>query len=452
MDSLNHVEPGPIKINVKNLLYCNKKCKLGKSFKGTKTNPAKVTVKIIHGVPGNSESQPYISIPLVKGNYIIKYKTTEYILYRILIFKSNSKIHSPPKTGESVREIFLHLTEKGNPGNPLLILSFFIENSDSISKSGDFFTQIFDKLLLNNDQLTEFNKQNLGNGEKSYDIETDQNWGPNMLIPKNHTFYKYNCKFPNKLVKNDDSLHNMSARECNWIIFHGIGSMLTITSNIIDKLLNETPGGTRRLIKTPLRAPIFPVYKYTDNKYREKLDVESLVVKCEKDGTIACDDDDIIESKKSRIEMNNKTSGCQLTLSNREIISLAKDYKPITIANIFTKALTIIIYLIAIIGAYYTATKLMSVYSSPFNPIQWLTCILRLFWEGILMVMSVLDAARGVPNRLRETSIKKAGISVANKIGDNYSKGIARRKGTSGGNVVDGHTRFANHYRDYMIH
>ena len=93
----------------------------------------------------------------------------------------------------------------------------------------------------------------------------------------------------------------------------------------------------------------------------------------------------------------------------------------------------------------------MSVYSSPFNPIQWLTFILRLLWEGGAMIYNLYLSAKGVNREGLGASIKKKGKEAVQNTKAHFMEASARRRDV-GGDVVDGHTRFANHYRDYMIH
>jgi len=449
------VESSCVHIDEKSVNYCNKLCHLD-TTELVKNDTDNSSVKItVTSVQDGIITNPYISVAPI-FNYNIKYNNVTYTLDNIYIWGKGGTIHNPGeinknlKNNDNTREILMHF--KSSNENSIM-LSVLVESTKTISRGSEFFSIIFDGLLSTQteslDSQITIKTQDDKTAGLLYTVTPDSNWGPNMLIPDDKSFYKYNSKIPKSLI--DGPTYTTT-----WLIFKETTTLTTLTDKVINRLL--TIGMSTSSTKAPplyinattnsLNEPIYPVYMYKDKKYRDPLDKNDIVIKCDKVGE--CDEGDIEGSNQSTIEMNNKLNGCPLTLSGKELGSIAHDsiLPSFQLSKVFTKCVMIALNLFSILGAYYFANKIMSVYSSPFNPMQWFTLIGVLVWK---LLKIIHPATLGV----RKDQLAQMPGKIREKVESGWRETAEQARSgakTKGGNLIDGHTRFANHYKNHLIH
>jgi len=432
----NYRETTPINIDPLKVLFCNKKCSLDISHLNSidtlechmTSNNTKLPYIFINfdheSVPGDDNA----SGPTSDNKLYVLYNNDEYYLKYILIV--NGTIHTPPiPTAGTSLEIVLRLI-KSNPtpddngdNDNNLCISVFADISDRLTIGSEFFSQIFDVLELSPDFASKVIK-NFGNrsdnGDQYGNINVENNWSPSMIIPSNKTFYKYKGTFPFNTHEKPPLMN------CNWIIFSESITIHKDTYNTMAKLLRPPSGGVKNeyLLGSLKRSlPKYPVYKYIDSKYREKLEPDDLVIKCEKNGE--CGAGEIENNDKD--ELNDRLNKCPLTLSSKEVDAIYSSWFDgifSTDNNYGLIACGIVFNICAIIIGYYVA-KLTMVYTYNFNfalhPITAILWIGKYFW-----------------NKVDKHPDAKE-----------LSDLTATPAGAQGGEIIDKHTQYLNHYNQF---
>ena len=177
-----------------------------------------------------------------------------------------------------------------------------------------------------------------------------------MIIPSNKTFYTYKGTFP------FDTPGDPSLKNCNWIIYSEHITIHDDTYNVMKRMMWQSTTNPEYLLNSLNHTtPTNPVYKYIDSKYREKLEPDDLVVKCEKNGE--CGAGEIENNDKD--ELNDRLNKCPPTLSSKEVETIYSSYLydilP-TSGNLTLIILAIWLNAFAIIIGYIVAKKIMDSY------------------------------------------------------------------------------------------
>jgi uncharacterized protein YneF (UPF0154 family) len=431
----------PIKIDPQKVLFCNIKCSLDVShLNSINTLQCNMTT--------NNTKLPYISLNFGSGSdsdsdsdknklYVL-YNNDEYHLKYILIV--NGTIHTPPITTatESIEIVLRLMKANSTPGDndDNLCLSVFADISDRLTIGSEFFSQIFDLFKKDKNFTSKYikNHQKEPNKDHLFDINVDNNWSPSMIIPSNKTFYKYKGTFPFN-TPGDPSL-----KKCNWIIFSEPITIHDDTYDVMQRMLtSSTTNDAYRLNSLNHTIPTNPVYKYIDSKYREKLEPEDLVVKCEKNGE--CGAGEIENNDKD--ELNDRLNKCPLTLSSKEVETIYSSYLDDilpTSANLTLIILAIVFNALAIIGGYFIATLMLKRVSVATNP----------FINPSMIFIGLLKGAKWIKEKSGtgvHRVVGSVGLGHVSDEGKNLGE-AARRTGKdrAGGDLIDQHTRFVNHY------
>jgi hypothetical protein len=462
----------PIKINPDNMYICNKRCELDvDDLKGDSDTRCNMTT--------NNTNLPYISLDFhelgdeTSKPLSITFQDQPYKLMHILIVDGYIHTLSSNQDSTHSKEIMLlfenDTLSADSSIDKHLCISVFAEISDNLTTGSEFFSQIFDILKKNKDIASKYIKlQSHSNktGDQYLEIKVGNNWNPTMIIPSNKTFYWYKGTFP--FTTGPQSPFHSSPNKCTWIIFKESITILKDTWSSISKILKSNDvaiNNNLNTIKNSAKPPLKHVYKHIDSKYRDKLKPEDLVVKCEKNGQ--CDPGDIQTNDKE--DLNHRLTSCPTTMSSKELDNIYSDIFdnifPKTNAAI-VKTINILLYCASVIFGYIIARYCMYSYNS-----NWF--IHLPFWiaHGIVSVgrggKNIGKHAKGAAKGAASAAVAATGTRQAARVGRRVH-GLDEKLGDAvgvqgvvssaaeaaaavaerleGGNLINQHTRFLNHY------
>ena len=448
----------PIKpININETLLCGMKCQLdinglliGSSYTGNSKCSLTVvdfnTSKTRQGVGTNKQIVPCIFINFDSEgapDLSVEFKNYKYNLKCILL--TNGHIHSFKNKSsiDDQNEVILIFSNETDNVDPILCLSIITDINETYSTGSEFFSQIFDILNKPNEFTGKYITQN-NKKRNSFNVKVDPNWNPTMLIPNNKSFVYYQGTFPFKIGVD---VVDKNIKTCTWIIFENNITILKETNETIKNMLYQKRAGTGLepisyiTDKVHQKPSNYSLYRYSDSKYREKLKASDVVIKCKKNAD-QCDDGQVINEKTGEIitseyqrhinektgeiitseyqrqELNDHVNNCPATLTQSQISSIIDSTFSENIPNLgdILLIMTHILLSIGIVIASYIIVKryFINDYSN------------SIFIHFPVVFMGwFTDTAAG-------RKIKKA----------------TQGSSSSGGDLVDNHTRFTEQYND----
>ena len=330
----------PIKpININETLLCGMKCHLdidglliGSLYHGN----SKCSLTM---VDYNTSITHNTGVPSIFINFdsddtpdlFVEFKNYKYNLKSILL--TNGYIHSfqNKTTIDDNNEVILIFSNETDNVDPILCLSIMTHINETYSTGSEFFSQIFD--ILN--KPNEFTGKYITKNDKktnSFNVKVDPNWNPTMLIPTNKSFVYYQGTFPFNI---GDTYVDDHTKACTWIIFENNITILKETNETIKNMLyqNKTGSDLEQISyindMVTQKHSSYSIYRYSDSKYREKLKVNDVVIKCSKIGQ--CDDGQVITNDKTgeiirtddqRQELNEHVNKCPPTLTQSQISNI----------------------------------------------------------------------------------------------------------------------------------
>ena len=355
----------PIKsINVDEALLCGIKCSL--DIDGLVIGNDAINRCLLNIIDSKTKN---VGIPCIYINFsddtdtpdlYIKFKNNKYNLKYILI--TNGTLHEFTKHNQREKKeiIFIFTIDpslSASSNDYLLCVSIMANINSIYSQGSEFFSQIFDIFNKPNEFTGNYIKPHT-NG--SMIIKVDSNWNPSMLIPNNKSFVYYQGTLPfitgDKIIDNNNTV-------CTWIIFENNITILKETNDMVNKLLYINNSNITQL-NVQKNNSNYPIYRYIDSKYREKLKPNDVVVKCSKIGK--CQDGKVINETMGEIikqnddlpALNNDLNTCPNTLSGGEVTAIMNTHftdKIPEIGELLIIISYIIISIVIGISAYYCA-------------------------------------------------------------------------------------------------